>query len=351
MKRKVIDLFSGVGGLSKGFSNAGFDVVLANEIDVSIANSYEQNHPNVKMLNEDITNLDIEKVFSEYKNIGVIVGGPPCQGFSQKGKRNIMDDPRNYLFKYFLNVVNVVKPKYFVLENVPNIITANDGHFKDEIYRWCKKIGYTLNSDVLNSADYGVPQNRRRAIIIGKLGEQQVKLPQRIENDVSIWEAISDLNFLKSGEGEDKSLYLYPPTTAYQKMMRGDMEILYNHKATNHSELAIKRMSLIPVNGTREDLPDEHRTKSIYSGTWSRMQKDEKSVTITTRFDTPSSGKFTHPLLNRAITVREAARLQSFPDDFIFYGNKGSQMKQVGNAVPPLLAEAIATEIKKDMEE
>ena len=144
MKRQVIDLFSGVGRLSKGFFDSGFEIVLANEVDYSIANSYKKNHPKVKMINEDISKLDIDDVFNEYKNIDVIVGGPPCQGFSQKGKRKIMDDPRNYLFKYFFEVVSVVRPKYFVLENVPNILTANNGHFKDEIYSLCSSNGYTL---------------------------------------------------------------------------------------------------------------------------------------------------------------------------------------------------------------
>lgn len=131
-----------INGLDK--KPSGFEIVLANEVDYSIANSYKKNHPKVKMINEDISKLDIDDVFNEYKNIDVIVGGPPCQGFSQKGKRKIMDDPRNYLFKYFFEVVSVVRPKYFVLENVPNILIANNGHFKDEIYSLCSSNGYTL---------------------------------------------------------------------------------------------------------------------------------------------------------------------------------------------------------------
>ena len=142
-----------------------------------------------------------------------------------------------------------------------------------------------------------------------------------------------------------------PPESEYEKLLRNNSEVLYNHVATKHSVLALERLALIPPNAGREVLPKEHLTKSIYSGTWTRMRKDEISVTITTRFDTPSSGKFTHPFLNRAITVREAARIQSFPDTFRFVGNKGSQMKQVGNAVPPLLAAAVAEVIMEDMKE
>ena len=142
-----------------------------------------------------------------------------------------------------------------------------------------------------------------------------------------------------------------PAESEYEKLLRKDSNTLFNHVATKHSPLALERLALIPPNAGREVLPKEHLTKSIYSGTWARMRKDEISVTITTRFDTPSSGKFTHPFLNRAITVREAARIQSFPDTFRFIGNKGSQMKQVGNAVPPLLAAAIAEVIMKDIKE
>jgi DNA (cytosine-5)-methyltransferase 1 len=176
-------------------------------------------------------------------------------------------------------------------------------------------------------------------------------LPLPQNKTVTIWDAISDLAYLESGEGKEIQEYKYPPQSEYQKFLRKDTNVLYNHVATKHSQIALERLALIPPNAGREVLPEEHLTKSIYSGTWTRMRKDEISVTITTRFDTPSSGKFTHPYLNRAITVREAARIQSFPDDFKFVGNKGSQMKQVGNAVPPLLAAAVAEVIIKDIKE
>lgn len=212
-------------------------------------------------------------------------------------------------------------------------------------------MGYSLNSGVLNASEYGVPQNRRRAVIIGKLNGPAPQLPTPSNETVTTWDAISDLAYLESGEGAEEQEYRNPPQSDYQRRLRGDSKILYNHVATNHSPLALERLSMIPPNAGREVLPEEHLTKSIYSGTWTRMRKEEISVTITTRFDTPSSGKFTHPYLNRAITVREAARIQSFPDSFQFIGNKGSQMKQVGNAVPPLLAEAIAGTILHDMKE
>ena len=235
------------------------------------------------------------------------------------------------------------------MENVPNLLTSEKGFFKQEIVEIFQSIGYELDIKILNAFDFGVPQMRKRAFILGKLGDNKILLPVTNGEKNVVWDAISDLAFLNSGEGKEEQNYLYEAKSKYQKQMRTS-NILYNHKATCHSEIAIKRLKLVPPEGTRDSLPEEEKTKSIYSGTWSRMKKNEPSVTITTRFDTPSSGRFTHPYLHRAITVREAARIQSFPDDFIFYKSKTSQMKQVGNAVPPLLAEEIAKVIKKDYE-
>lgn len=350
MKPTVIDLFAGVGGLSLGFEHEGFDVVLANEYDKSIANAYRINHPKTNMIVGDITSLDLNEVFKSYKGkIDVVIGGPPCQGFSQKGQRKTIHDKRNFLFKYYVEVVKLVEPKYFVMENVPNLLTAEGGYFKDEIIELFNSMGYSLTTGVMNAADYGVPQNRRRAVIIGKKNGTPPLLPRPSEKKITIWDAIEDLAFLRSGEGSNEQEYRIPVRTDYAKQLRGNSGKLYNHVATKHSKIALERLSLIPPNSGKEVLPAEHLTKSIYSGTWTRMVKDEVSVTITTRFDTPSSGKFTHPYLNRAITVREAARIQSFPDSFIFVGTKSSQMKQVGNAVPPLLAQAIAKIIKNDI--
>lgn len=352
MKPSVIDLFAGVGGLSLGFEKQGFDVLIANEYDESIADAYSKNHKGTKMIVGDITSLDLKETFGSYAGkVDVVIGGPPCQGFSQKGQRKTIHDERNFLFKYYVAVVELVKPRYFVMENVPNLLTAENGYFFREIEELFNKMGYSLEHGVLNAADYGVPQNRRRAIIIGKLNGDAPKLPAPKDEKVTIWDAISDLAYLESGEGTDVQEYKNAPESEYQKRLRGNATVLYNHVATKHSPIALERLAMIPPNAGKEVLPKEHITKSIYSGTWTRMRTDEISVTITTRFDTPSSGKFTHPYLDRAITVREAARIQSFPDDFQFTGNKGSQMKQVGNAVPPLLAAAIATVIMNDIKE
>lgn len=350
MNRKMIDLFAGVGGLSLGFELSGFNVVLANEYDPSIAEAYVKNRANTQMIINDITKLPITDTFGQYHGqVDLVVGGPPCQGFSAKGKRGSINDPRNFLFRYFVDVVSVVTPKYFVMENVPGLLTTENGYFKKELMELFQQLGYTIAADVLCAADYGVPQNRCRAIIIGKRSATQaVKIPAKQKERLTVWDAISDLAYLVSGEGTEIQNYQMPPQSKYQRAARTGSDLLYNHIATRHSPIALERMAMVPPKGGKEFLPPEHRTRSIYSGTWERMDADDVSVTITTRFDTPSSGKFTHPYLDRAITVREAARIQSFPDNFRFWGTKSSQMKQVGNAVPPLLAKAVATAILED---
>ena len=346
----IADLFSGVGGLSQGFISQGFEVEFAIEYDKDIALSYQKNHPSTKMYSQDISTIDFEELKKNHSKIDVVVGGPPCQGFSQKGKRLSVNDDRNYMFKRFIDAVGVFKPQYFVLENVPNIMTTANGFFKNEIIKGFEDLGYKVNADVLNASDYGVPQNRRRAFFVGSIGKEKLSFPKAKNKKVTVKEAIYDLPFINSGEGTQESIYKELATTKFQKKLRNGSKVLHNHVATNHSKIALERLSLIPKGKGKEVLPPEHRTKSIYSGTWSRLKEDDIAATITTRFDTPSSGLFTHPILNRCLTVREAARIQSFPDSFVFYGSKTNQMKQVGNAVPPLLAAEIANIIKLDNE-
>lgn len=345
---KVADLFAGVGGMSEGFRMAGFEISFAVEFDKEIANAYQLNHKETEMFATDICTIDVSELHKRYQNIDVIVGGPPCQGFSQKGKRLSINDPRNFLFKQFVRFVDEFHPKYFVLENVPNIITTEKGFFKDQIVDEFSRLGYDVTYGILCASDYGIPQDRHRAIFIGQLDRLEITLPPAQGIFTTVKDAIYDLPFIKSGEGTEISAYDKEPSTAYQKLMRNGSKHLYNHVATAHNEVALRRLSLIPKGAGKEALPQEERTKSIYSGTWCRLLEDDISVTITTRYDTPSSGKFTHPILDRCITTREAARIQSFPDTFRFLGTKTCQMKQVGNAVPPLLAKAIAEQIKNN---
>lgn len=345
---RVADLFAGVGGLSLGFEQAGYDVAFAVEFDKDIAAAYEKNHVGTTVYNADITKLDPHELLKRHGKIDVVVGGPPCQGFSQKGKRLSVKDDRNFLFRQYVRFVDVLRPKFFVIENVPNIITTANGYFKNEIVKEFTDLGYDVKADVFDVSDYGVPQQRRRAVFIGEQKKNNVQFPKPNGKRVTVNDAISDMIPLESGCGSEVSEYASSAQNAYQRLMRKGMRGgVYNHQATAHSKIALTRMKMIPKGMGKEVLPPEHRTKSIYSGTWCRLIEDDIAATITTRFDTPSSGRFTHPTQNRCITVREAARLQSFPDSFIFYGTKTSQMKQVGNAVPPLFANAIAKEILK----
>jgi DNA (cytosine-5)-methyltransferase 1 len=339
---KVIDLFAGVGGFSQGFIKAGFDVVLAIEHDKEIARCYQHNHPSTTVIAEDIEKIEIEKLNPYFQDLDVVIGGPPCQGFSQKGKRLSILDERNFLFQYFNDVVRIAQPEFFILENVANIITTDNGFFKNEIIQAFSKIGYDVEAKVLNSANFGVPQIRKRAVFLGQKKKLAISIPLTNNKKTTIKEAIYDMPYLLSGEGLDFYKYQIKPQSEFQELMRKGSNGIHNHQATKHSKLALERLALIPKGKGRESLPKEHLTKSIHSGTWCRLLEDSQATTITTRFDTPSSGRFTHPTLNRCITVREAARIQSFSDSFIFTGTKNSQMKQVGNAVPPLMAFEIA---------
>ena len=346
----VIDLFSGVGGLSLGFEQNGFKVLFANEIDENISYSYKKNFPKTECLSKDILQIDLKKEFSRFeKKISVIIGGPPCQGLSQKGKRKWFSDDRNFLFKNFLQVVEIVKPEFVLIENVPNIITANNGYFLKEIKSIFNKIDYQITSKILHANHFGVPQIRRRAFVLARKKHINFELPEQNNLKTTFIESTNDLPELKSGEGKEFTQYNKEPENSYQKEMRKNSKGVWNHISTKHSKIALERMKFMKIGGVRTDLPEEHLTKSIFSGTWSRINPNSFFRTITTRFDTPSSGQFTLPNQDRCLTVREAARVQSFPDNFIFYGKRTNQMIQVGNAVPPMMARSIASLIKKNL--
>lgn len=349
-KLKLLELFSGVGGFSLGFKETGlFQIVGAVELDPIIANSFQQNNKDAKVFIGDICKLDINNISRELNTtIDIIVGGPPCQGFSTRGKCLGKLDKRNYLFKEFFKYISFFKPKYFVIENVAAILGTSDGYFLQMILNESRNLSYNITYGVLDAQYFGVPQTRRRAIFIGsKYNKIELPIVDKNIKIVTVWDAISDLAYLNSGEGEFESDYKINAQSEYQREARKNSTKLYNHIATNHSKIAVHRLSLIPPECGKEYLPKEELTKSTFGGTWGRLQKDGISPTIVTRFDTPSNGKNNHPFLNRSITPREAARLQSFPDDYIFYGNKTSIIKQIGNAVPPNMAKAIAMQIIK----
>ena len=363
---KVIDLFAGVGGLSSGFRKAGYEIVLANEIDKDISESYKKNHPDTLMINDDIKNI-LPYLDNLNEKIDVIIGGPPCQGFSMAGarirkKNAFLEDSRNFLFRNYFEVVKKVEPKYFIMENVPGMLSMSNGKIIEEIEKLFsdeknfKNGKYYIYKQVLCAGDYGVPQDRHRLIIFGT--KKKINFKKAFEETkkemiksgkikkATIYDAISDLNYLSSGEGSFEQNYKNKPLTDYQKQRRKNSNKLYNHKATAHNKVAIDRINELKPGGRRLDLKDGESIKSVHSGAYGRMKWDDLSKTIITRFDTPSSGVYIHPEQARTITPREAARLQSFDDDFIFYGNKSSIIKQIGNAVPPLLAYYLANVIK-----
>lgn len=368
----VIDLFSGVGGFSSGFRKAGYNIVLANEIDESIAESYSKNHPETLMINDDIKNI-LPKIKEYQGKVDVIIGGPPCQGFSMAGARirtnkssAFLDDPRNYLFRHYFAVVQEVEPEFFVMENVPGMLSMSDGQIIKEIESLFmdatnfKKGPYHIFKKVLVASDYGVPQDRYRLIIFGTKKDIDIeKLFDDVHREMvakgeivhhTIGDAISDLNWLESGEGSFEQEYKIPAMTQYQKDRRINSTVLRNHIATKHNDVAVRRIKELQPGGRRLDLSEGENIKSVHSGAYGRMRWEELSKTIITRFDTPSSGVYIHPERTRTLTPREAARIQSFDDDFVFYGNKSSVIKQIGNAVPPLLAYYLAKVIQKASE-
>ncbi len=348
MKFKILDLFSGAGGFSCGFDFLPeFETVLATDFDKMILETFRYNFPNAEIIHGDITEEKTKcQIVEKSKKLGVnmIIGGPPCQGFSNKGKKLGLNDPRNFLFLEYLDIVKSIQPELFVIENVKTMLTASNGFFINEIKEKIKDLGYIISYGVLNSYNFGVPQTRERAIIIAHKSKA-ISLPSNYLQKVTVADAISDLSYLSSGEGSDESEYITKPQSKYQKLMRNNSSALFNHKATNHSKTALDKLSLIPSEKGKEFLPEHLHGNQKFKTTWGRLRWNEPSPTIDTRFDTPSNGTNSHPELNRSITPREAARIQSFPDNFKFLGNKTSICKQIGNAVPPLLAKAIGETI------
>ena len=340
-KFTVLDLFCGCGGLSLGFEAAGYEILLGIDNDKAALKTFVHNHTNSKKINGDITKIsydhDIKKIVG--KRIDVIVGGPPCQGMSLSGPRRF-NDPRNRLYLSFIRLVDEIKPKAFVIENVPGLATLFKGKIKENIIEKLTDLGYIVENKILVASEYGVPQKRKRIFFVGiKKGEmqQEFSFPLPEKETVTCEMALSDLPQLKDILGGDKQLYSSEPHNLYQKTMRINSDFIHNHVAANHSERVKKIISLVPPGGNYKSLPEEYRSSRNFHVAWTRFPVNEPAPTI----DTGHRHHF-HYKQNRVPTVRECARLQSFPDSFIFEGNKTEQFRQVGNAVPPLLAKKIA---------
>lgn len=351
-KFKILDLFCGAGGFSYGMEkNPHFETVVASDNDTYVGATFRHNMPDCKVIIGDITETPVKsEIIAESKSRGVnmIIGGPPCQGFSNKGKKLGLSDPRNFLFREYLSLVKELQPEVFVIENVKTLLSASNCWFRNEIIKEIHGLGYHVKFGVLNSADYAVPQARERAIFIC-CKDRAIDLPSPTTSiQTTVRDAISDLAYLESGEGAFEQAYTTAAASAYQKMMREGARALFNHRASKHKQVAIEKLKMIPAEKGKECLPQELHGNQKFKTTWGRLKWDDVSPTIDTRFDAASNGTNNHPFLHRSITPREAARLQSFDDRFIFLGSKVRVRKQIGNAVPPLMAKAIADKIYKE---
>lgn len=341
----IIDIFSGAGGLSLGFEKAGFNTILAIDKWKDAIETFNENHIEKVGTTTDIHHFSNQELLS-FQNKGVtgIVGGPPCQGFSLVGTRDT-NDPRNSLYIEYVRFVGEIKPEFFVLENVNGLLSLQKGKFKTDIVKRFEELGYNVNFKLLTASDYGVPQSRKRVFFIGlrkdKFGDIYFdfdKIPK--SSIIGTKDALSDLP--KATNHKEKVEYDSLPNNEFQKLMRKNSSGVYNHEITNHTQQTIDIISKVPDGGGIKDLPEEYYKIRNYNNAFKRMNSKLPSSTI----DCGHRNYF-HYSENRVPTVRESARIQSFPDNYIFKGSKTSQYTQVGNAVPPLLANKIALEIRK----
>lgn len=319
-KLTIIDLFSGVGGLSLGFEQLGFDILFANDNDRWISETFKANHPNTEFYCGDVKDLSAADIKKRIKNkhVNVLVAGIPCQSFSMAGYRirkdvDNVNDPRHFLFRKFIEIASGLKPDIVLIENVKGILSSHEGSIKKEIIDELEKIGYSVECRLLNAADYGVPQTRERVIFIGNRIHKKNIYP------------------IKTHENK------HEPVGKFLKNI-----VSLNHEPRVLTGITLQRVKLIKPGENWTSLPKKMQTKSRHSGAFGRIDPNKPSRTLTTRFDSPPVGFVTHPYEDRTLTVREGARIQGFPDDFEFLGPKINQYKQVGNAVPVGLSKALA---------
>lgn len=343
-----VDLFSGAGGLSLGAEWAGINVQYAVELDKSASETYKKNHSHATVLNEDITKLS-KKDFSDINDCFVLFGGPPCQGFStsnQKTRNN--SNPKNKLYLEFLRLVKELKPQWVVIENVQGIYNFDSGLVVKNMVDILKEYGYRSKNAILNSVDYGVPQRRKRFILVANKLNIDFEFPDVDKNIVSVQEAIADLPELKNGDMQEDCNYIDCELSAYMKLMRKKSKSSKQNYVSKNSDLVIKRYKYIGQGQNWKAIPKElmsnyQDTNRCHSGIYKRLRNDSPSVVISNY----RKNMLIHPTQDRGLSVREAARLQSFPDDYIFEGTISEIQQQIGNAVPPLLSKAIFARILK----
>lgn len=349
---KVVDLFSGAGGLSEGFRLAGFNVIGGIDFDENAICTFNHNFKGARGVCADLTNIseaDIYNNFNDYLSADVIIGGPPCQGFSSANRHNLdeMDDPRNRLFFQFVKFVDTIHPKAIVIENVRGIVTANNGYAKRRIYEIFENKGYKVNHRVLDASQYGVPQKRMRNFFVMKLGDEFNFDNITKEIGPTVYESLGELYPFEKEKGD---ILLSRPKTKFQKYLRRPDDKIINHDIRYPSKIVQERISFVPQGGNWKDVPEylfKNNRNNRHSSAYKRLREDDFSVTIDTG---NSHSNYFHPIYNRIPTVREAARLQSFSDNFEFFGSRTSQYRQVGNAVPPLLSRAVANELRRELD-
>lgn len=349
---KVIDLFCGCGGLSEGFRLAGYTIVGGVDFNAPAIDTYNKNFPEAKGICCDLLNMDQSKIIEEFGDlaeIDVIIGGPPCQGFSAANRYKIEgEDPRNKLFFEFVKFVDLAKPKAVVIENVRGIVTSNNGYAKDRIYEIFESRGYSVNHRILNASDYGVPQRRLRNFFVMIRDDIKYDFDKlaKVKKEVTVEDAIGELYMYEDNDTNAPFVLEVSPTTKYREYLRASDNKVPNHEVRYPAEKVQHRISFVPQGGNWQDVPEElwpNDRKNRHSSAYKRLAVNEPSCTIDTG---NSHSNYFHPLYNRIPTVREAARLQSFQDSFVFMGNRSEQYRQVGNAVPPLLAKVIADELR-----
>ena len=386
----LIDLFCGAGGMSHGFEQAGFSVLAGADFDEDSVITFAANHANARALNADLAKTSPQQLADELQitpgTIDCMVGGPPCQGFSRNrafrhdAEGNFVDDPRNHLYWHFFEYVGYFRPKIVVMENVPEILVKSNGAFRDAVFERFHSLGYRAEAKVVNAAEYGVPQSRRRAIFLAGREHQPVAFPETttlpglrpgrrtptsadyigvkpapnftlplfgasLPVGPSVWDAIGDLHGEYASDLIGDTAYASLPASEYQQERRNSSGRVQNHFPWKMTERQLKRIRLLGEGQGLLHLPVELQTKGGYGSAYRRLQADAQALTLTTWLFHAGSGMFTHPYEDRVLTIREAARLQSFQDSFVFSGRYHSQCRQVGNSVAPLVARNLANAI------
>ncbi len=344
----AIDLFAGAGRLSVGLLEAGVKVRLAVEIEPDFAETYRVNHPGTRVIEDDVARVDFRKETAGC-TIDLLCGGPPCQGFSTVGKKD-RHDPRNKLFYEFLRAVDETEPSAVLFENVAGFRGMYEGRAYEALVGELSDRGFLVDSRTLDAADFGLPQFRKRTIVIGLREHVPFPWPTpthggesglfgRASSRRSLMDAIGDLPPIEPGS--EPSRYADGSQNDYQRRMRRGSRTLTEHSCANYGPRMREILSLIPPGGSVHDLPERLRPRGYFSNTYARLLPDQPAPTITRNFGTPSSSRCVHPFQNRALSTREGARLQGFPDSYRFAGSKTSKNLQIGNAVPPILGEAL----------